>query len=260
MQNKSRVNKKYGWRPDTPDARDIKFKAPRRVSGPLPPKVDLRSKCPAVLNQGELGSCTANAIGNAHFFAQKKAGSKKQFLPSRLFIYYNERALEGTIAVDAGAEIRNGFKTLSKQGGCPEVLWPYTVSKFRTKPPKPCYTEALKSQAIVYSRLSQNASQLKGCLANGYPFVFGFAVYESFESDQVARDGIGSMPTDNDDMLGGHAVLAVGYDDSLQRFIMMNSWGTGWGNKGYFTLPYEYVLDTNLADDFWTVHTVEHGV
>ena len=97
---------------------------------------------------------------------------------------------------------------------------------------------------------------MKGCLAQGYPFVLGFSVYESFESPQVVRTGIAQMPAAGEQLLGGHAVLAVGYDDSAQRFVVRNSWGAGWGMKGYFTLPYAYLLDGNLSDDFWTVRQV----
>jgi C1A family cysteine protease len=97
---------------------------------------------------------------------------------------------------------------------------------------------------------------MKGCLAAGYPFVFGFTVYESFESDAVAKTGVVEMPAPSEKVLGGHAVVAVGYDDSTQRFIVRNSWGPGWGMGGYFTIPYAYLTDSNLADDFWTVHLV----
>jgi len=99
-------------------------------------------------------------------------------------------------------------------------------------------------------------NQMKGCLASGYPFVFGFTVYESFESDQVAKTGVAPMPATNEKVLGGHAVLAAGYDDGSQRFLVRNSWGPDWGMGGYFTLPYAYLTDANLADDFWTVRMV----
>ena len=247
----------YGWIPDLPDARDHMYAAPPRVLADLPPQVDLRPHCPPVLDQGELGSCTANAIANAHLFDQQQQNARGAFLPSRLFIYYNERVMEGTVRFDAGAMIRDGIKSIAQQGACAEKRWPYTIAKFTHKPSKPCYTAALKHQAVSYQRLVPTLPQLQGCLASGFPFVFGFTVYESFESAEVARTGTVPMPRPHEPTLGGHAVLAVGYDDATQRFLVMNSWGTGWGMQGYFTLPYAYLTAGHLADDFWTVRTVE---
>jgi C1A family cysteine protease len=249
--------KKYGWLPDLPDARDHMYAASPTVLAQLPPKADLRPQCPPVLDQGALGSCTANAIANAHLFNQCKQKVVQPFLPSRLFIYYNERVMEGTVNADSGAMIRDGIKSLAKQGACPEKQWPYTITKFTRKPTQSCYKEAEKHQAVSYQRLVQTLSQLKGCLASGYPFVFGFTVYEGFESQEVAQTGTAQMPASGEQVLGGHAVLAVGYDDTMQRFIVMNSWGTGWGMHGFFTIPYSYLTDTDLAADFWTVRLVE---
>jgi C1A family cysteine protease len=254
----NRKIKRYGWIPDLPDQRDHLYAAPQPVLAKLPKKVDLRTKCPPVFNQGELGSCTANAIAAAHQFDQLKQKKPKAFTPSRLFIYYNERVMEGTVREDSGAMIRDGIKSLVKQGAAPESTWPYIVSKFAAKPPKKCYDAGLKNQALSYQRLTPVLSQLKGCLAAGYPFVFGFSVYESFESETVARTGKVPMPDGSTEkQLGGHAVLAVGYDEARQRFIVRNSWGTGWAIKGYCTFPYAYLLDRNLCDDFWTVRVVE---
>jgi C1A family cysteine protease len=252
-----RRNRNFGWIPDLPDHRDYAFATPLRVAAALPKKVDLRAKCPPVVNQGNLGSCTANAIANAHLFEQMKQGIAARFLPSRLFIYYNERAIEGTINSDSGAMIRDGIKSVSKQGACREKLWPYVISKFTRKPSAAAVKEALKHQALSYLRISQNLAQMKGCLASGFPFVFGFTVYESFESKTVAKSGVVPMPASDEGVVGGHAVLATGYDDAKQRFIVMNSWGAGWGMKGYFTIPYAYLSDPDLSADFWTIRLVE---
>jgi len=253
----ARTNVHYGWVPDLPDQRDHMFAAPTAVLAKMPAKVDLRPQCPPVVDQGQLGSCTANAIGNAHRFDQMKQAVAKSFMPSRLFIYYNERAMEGTVNSDSGAMIRDGIKSIAQLGVCDEVDWPYLITKFKTKPPAACYKKALAHQALTYRRLTQNSVQMKSCLASGYPFVFGFTVYESFESQAVAKTGVVPMPASNEKILGGHAVLAVGYDDASQRFTVMNSWSDKWGMKGFFTIPYGYLNDAGLASDFWTISTVE---
>ncbi|MFL6513418.1 MAG: C1 family peptidase [Chthoniobacterales bacterium] len=253
---------RFGWIPDLPDQRDYAFSAPRAVLQKLPAKVNLTSRCPPVFDQGEIGSCTANAIGGAIEFDRLKQ-RLKPFTPSRLFIYYNERVMENTVGEDAGAMIRDGIKTVAKQGVCPEKLWPYDGTPFPpnphlTKKPSPsCYKEALKHTAVQYQRVSRNLSQMKGCVASGYPFVVGFTVYESFESDEVARTGEMPMPSPRERVVGGHAVMAIGYDDNQSCFRMRNSWGTNWGMKGYFTMPYAYLLDENLSDDFWQITLVK---
>jgi C1A family cysteine protease len=233
------------------------FAAAPAVLATLPPAVDLRPQCPKeVYDQGQLGSCTGNAIAGAIEFDEIKQKAADIFTPSRLFIYYNERVIEGTVNSDSGAQIRDGIKTVAKQGACHEQIWPYDIAKFRTKPPKPAYTDGAKHTAVQYQRLIQSLTEMKGCLAAGYPFVFGFTVYESFESSSVAKTGIVPFPGAKEKVVGGHAVLGVGYDDTSQRFIVRNSWGPGWGMKGYFTIPYSYLTSGNLADDFWTIRMV----
>jgi C1A family cysteine protease len=252
-----RPAKWYGWIPDLPDHRDRMYAAPVTALGPLPPSVDLTGGCPPVYDQGQLGSCTANAIAGALEFDQMKQALDDVFVPSRLFIYYNERVIEGTVDADSGAMIRDGIKSVAKQGAPHEPLWPYTISKFRTKPSRAAYTDAARHPAVLYQRMSQTLQQIKGCLASGYPFVFGFSVYESFESAEVARSGHLELPKPKEALIGGHAVVGVGYDEPKERFIVRNSWGRTWGLDGYFTMPYEYVLNGNLADDFWTIRLVQ---
>jgi C1A family cysteine protease len=248
---------RYGWIPDLPDARDHQFSALMAVLGTLPLSVDLRPQLPTPYDQGQLGSCTGNAIAGAVQFDRRKQGQGPDFVPSRLFIYYNERVIEGTVKQDAGAQIRDGIKSVAAQGVPPEKDWAYDIKKFASKPPAAAYKDALSNRASSYSAVSRNLTQMKGCLAAGYPFVFGFTVYDSFESDAVTKTGVVPMPDlANERMLGGHAVLAVGYDDKQQRFIVRNSWGPVWGMKGYFTMPYAYLLDPHLSSDFWTIRVI----
>src|SRR3984957_6503406 len=160
----------YGWVHDLPDARDFIYAAPLiRFPQGLPPSIDLRSECPPVYNQGQLGSCTANGIAGAIEFDQRKQG-KKEFTPSRLFIYYNERVIEGTVDHDAGAQIRDGIKAVAKLGAPPETDWPYDIAKFAQRPPPLAYSDAKQDLVSSYSRVVQDATQMRGCLAEGYPF------------------------------------------------------------------------------------------
>lgn len=245
---------RYGWRRDLPDYRDKQFVTSMALAA-LPSSVDLRPSFTVAYDQGQLGSCTANAIGA---MIEYTLGKQKfsVFMPSRLFIYYNERMLEGTIGQDSGAMLRTGMKVINKFGACSEVTSPYVISRFKRKPSQKAYTEGLKHIAIEYMRVDQTKLALQSCLAEGLPVVFGFAVYRSFESAEVARTGVVPMPNPGESMLGGHAVVLVGYDDRLERYLVRNSWGTAWGQQGYFWMPYEYVHNPNLAADFWTLHTM----
>lgn len=240
--------RKYGWRPDLPDLRDYKFSIFRQN---LPKKVDLSLKCSPIENQESLGSCTANAIVGALEYNDFKDDSQWVDL-SRLFIYYNEREIEGTINYDAGALIRDGIKSLVKFGVCSENLLPYDINRFIEKPTEECYEDAKKRTIIEYMRIT-GLQSMKKCLADGFPFIFGFSVYESFEGEEVAKTGKGSLPNKDERLVGGHAVLAVGYDDITKDFLIRNSWGIEWGRKGYFTLPYKYLSNPYLANDFWTI-------
>jgi C1A family cysteine protease len=244
----------YGWVPDLPDQRDFSYSAPTPFQRNLPESIDLSTKCPPVYDQGQLGSCTANAIAAAIEFDQQK-----KFVPSRLFIYYNERAMEGTIDSDAGAQIRDGIKSVATQGAPPERMWPYQIANFREKPSAQAFTAANADLVVLYQRLVQDLNTMKGCLASKYPFVFGFTAYESFESQKVAKTGVLGMPALKEKIVGGHAVVAVGYDDASRTFLVRNSWGPDWGLKGYFKMPYAYLTNPKLASDFWTIRSVEEG-
>lgn len=244
----------YGWQPDLPDYRDHLFQIKKPID--LPAKVDLRNSLTAVFDQGQLGSCTANAISSAYAYNMNKQVEDEIFIPSRLFIYYNEREMMNTIAYDSGARLRDGIKTINRIGVCDEQLWPYDINKFSVKPLTDCYIQAERNRAVKYERLNNSENELKTCLALGFPFVFGFTVYESFETKQVAKTGKMTMPTKKEKSRGGHAVLGVGFDDSIKCFIIKNSWGDKWGDKGFFYMPYDYITDSDLCADFWVIQKV----
>jgi C1A family cysteine protease len=248
-----------GWLPDRPDPRDKPFGAFRSGPASIAPTTDLRSLCSPVENQGEIGSCVANATaGNLELLRNKQQLAAEDF--SRLFIYYNARYLRCWQRTDSGCYIRDAIKTLASWGVCPESQWPYDVSRFKKEPSRACYRSALKFQILSYYRLS-TLSHMKQCLSDGFPFVFGFSVPDSFFSAAVERTGIMPMPTAHEKFNGGHAVMAVGYKmiDYKPYFIVRNSWGTTWGDKGYFYMPEAFISNPDLCDDFWTVRSQEQG-
>lgn len=238
------------WRPDLPDHRDLLLRYWKPIFL-LPNRIDLRPLCSAVEDQGPLGSCTGNALASALELLDVKCAGQYEDL-SRLFIYYHARSYINEIYNDSGAYIRDAIKSIRKVGAAREKLWPYVIDKFDDKPSLEAYADANGRRFKSYWRLNTLSSMLN-CLAAGYPFVFGFSVYTKFMSQEVATTGVLDMPEKGEQMEGGHAVLAVGYDKKTQRIIVRNSWGRSWGKDGYFTMPFEYISDRNLSDDFWTV-------
>ena len=247
------VARVYGWRPDKPDFRD-KVCGLRLKKG-ASKNVDLRltGHMPPVYDQGQLGSCTGNAIGGAIEYSLR-VQSKHDYVPSRLFIYYNERVIENTVSSDAGAEIRDGIQSVATTGACDESIWPYDISQFTNKPSDQAYNEAKKGIIKKYTRVPQKLANIQNVLSHGIPIVFGATLYNSFESDDVARTGIVPMPQQNENVVGGHAILMVGTNDT--HFIVRNSWGPNWGEGGYCYFPHEYLLNPSLADDFWAIFLV----
>lgn len=274
--------RRFGWRPDTPDARDKIFShltALRRLKGRLPSKVDLREYIipgdgpggvvrvlDPVLDQGDLGSCTGNAIAKCYAFQHAVQGYEP-YTPSRLFIYYGEREMEGTIGIDAGAEIRDGLKVLEKLGAPHESLWPYRVGAFTSRPDQRAYDDALKHNALSYQSVNVSSYAVRLALASKHPVVIGFTVYESFYN--IGPDGIMPVPKPGERVEGGHAVLLVGYkylslpDPRTGRKvprlygIYLNSWGESWGDGGYFYAPLSWMCNLENADDFWTILIAE---
>lgn len=257
-----------GWKPDLPDPRDHLFSAPGPVLQALPPSADLTPVFP-VYSQGRIGSCTANALAGAVQYDRIRDGQAPDFVPSRLFVYYNERDVEGSVANDSGAYLRDGIKTLASLGVCSETIWPYddtpplgdggsfpAGSLPAKKPSDDAYAQASGYQILEYARLQQTLSQLQACLASGRPFVFGFSVFSGWYNQRPFATNI-PLPAGDDWLVGGHAVLCVGYDNETNLFKIRNSWGPTEGDSGYFYMPYAYLTDPNLAKDFWVIRSVE---
>lgn len=240
------IERKYGWVPDVPDIRDYKYAPVGAVE--LKDEVDLRGGCSAVEDQGTIGSCTAQALVGALEYLELLS-SKPMIELSRLFLYYNERVRRGTVSEDSGATIRDGIKSLASAGVCSEELWGYDVRNLYRTPGAECYAEALTRRISRYERVNGLAGTLNA-LTEGLPVSFGIAVYRSFEA---ATDGWIKMPGRGERLLGGHAILAVGYRREREVLICRNSWGVRWGDAGYFYLPWAYA--EQLGDDYWIIRT-----
>jgi C1A family cysteine protease len=262
------VKSGLGWRRDLPDPRDHMYSAAIGMLQALPDSVDLAPSFDCY-DQGRIGSCTANALAGAVQFDRLKEKEAEDWIPSRLFIYYNERSIEGDTPLDGGAQLRDGIKSLQKQGVCPETLWPYddtpasyeggpfpVGSRPATQPPQSCYDAGAKCVITTYQRLTQVLSQLQGCLAAGYPFVFGFTVFNGWYENRPPATVI-PLPSGSDSAIGGHAVMCVGYDNKTSLFKIRNSWGPKVGDNGYFYMPYAYLTSANLANDFWVINATE---
>jgi C1A family cysteine protease len=245
----------FGWLPDAPDSRDYTYDPLRETLQRLPKRVDLRNLCPAVYAQESLESCSANAVAAAVQFDLMRENRKRVIFPSRLFLYYNARAIEGTTRQNTGTSVRDTIKSVAKLGVCPESLWPYIEKNFRRKPPRKCYAKAIKDRVVEYRRVKRNIDHFRACLASGYPFVFGFTAYDLFR-DVVWESGQLEMPRPHEGKLGSHAVMAVGYEHDRKRLIVRNSWGREFGFDGYFTMPYEYLKHEAYSSDFWTIRFV----
>ena len=222
----------------------------------LPSSVDLRSKLPPCYDQGNLGSCTANALVAAYQYLTPN------FMGSRLFLYYNERVIEGSVKQDAGAYIHDGVWSLQKTGICSEKKWPYNVSKFAIKPSAECYAQALAHKAVKVYNVVQTLEAMKGYLISGFPFTVGIVCYDSFDSTAVMKTGLVTYPKKNEKILGGHAILCVGFDDAITcpgsppgAWLMRNSWSTNiYGSlKGNFYIPYGYLTNLKLTSDCWEI-------
>jgi len=219
--------------------------------------VSLRDKCPPVWDQGQLGSCTAHGTGAAYVMCSAGEGFADG-TPSRLFLYYGARSLEGTTGEDSGATCRDAVKAVAKFGAPDESDWPYDIKKFTSKPPAKAFTDGQSHQALEYLGVSQSTQEMKAALAAGFPIIVGFSVYDSFESDAVAKSGLVDVPNKGEKQLGGHCVLLIGYDEANPHlWELRNSWGTDWGQDGYFRMAAAYLTNPRLSGDFWTIRKTE---
>lgn len=208
----------------------------------------------APYNQGQLSSSVANCLAFLYVFDEFKHKSIMSFMPSRLFLYYNVRHNDDK-NTDSGCQLRDALFSINRYGLCEEKMYGYDINKFNYKPPSECYTQASKSKRINFRHVCQTVDQLQKALSSGYPIVFGFTVYESFYSETVQKCGIMKMPTEEENIVGYHTVVAIGYDDNLSVFKIRNSYGTEWGDNGYFYMPYDFIINSNNAFDFWIIDT-----
>jgi len=245
------MKRKYGWVPDLKDQRDVLYGASSKPFVlPLPESIDLRNFSSPINDQGASSSCVFNAGVKSIHFLQLREWKQELVYLSRLFPYYNTRAVEGDVEQDAGATIRNAIKSFAKHGTCPESMWPFDLSKLKDKPSDACYLEAEKHKITSYQRLTTLEDMLQ-CLAEGFPFIFGITIYESFESEETKKTGNIKMPVWNERTLGGHAMQCVGYDLNAETFLFGNSWGEDWGQGGYGQLPFNYMMQ--FGGDAWVI-------
>ena len=244
---------KYHWVRDKVDTRDHPYQLTNKTQSNV---VDLRQYCSLIENQGSLGSCTGNAIAGAIELLHKRQNRTLDI--SRLFIYYYERLFIGTVNYDSGAYIRDGIKACYTYGAPTENLWPYNISKFRSVPSKEALLDAAKRKVTSYQRAIDFKAVIDA-INSGYPVTVGFSVYSSFDTNIVARTGIMPYPdTKKEKLLGGHAVLLVGYNKNNNTFIARNSWGTNWGDRGYFYMPFQVIQNTKMSSDFWVIKSISN--
>ena len=249
---KTHVAKGYVPMKAAPGAKKFQA-APKLLTGPLPPKVDLRGSMTRIENQGETSSCVANAVAGAFEYWIKRT-MKLDYDVSRLFVYYNARWRNGDPDKDEGSIIQLAMEGLKEFGACSEERWPFSKPLLLEKPNRAAYQEADKSKIKEMAQVPLELEAWKQALASGYPVVFGCLLFESFDRCNQ-QGGVVPMPDPKDvsrESHGGHSMCAVGYSDKEQVFIVRNSWGDDWGDRGYCYMPYNYLMNPEFNDgDSW---------
>lgn len=207
-------------------------------------KVDLRNKFPDAYDQGKIGSCSANALCSIFDY------DTINFKGSRLFLYYNERALINETNEDNGAYLSDGIYSLKSNGICEEKYWEYKLENLFKRPPDDIYQKAKENYLIEAFNISNDLLTIKKWIDNNEPIALAISIFSNFMSINTKITGKVGMPSKNDKFLGGHAVVICGYDDNSQELILRNSWGTYWGERGYFYLPYDYL---KFCGDLWII-------
>ncbi len=252
----------YGWKRQEIDRRDWSYTVSHRSLAQLPRRVNLANDVGPYLNQGSLGSCGPNTAAEAIQFDQGLESLPVR-TPSRLGIYWCARYLQGTVSEDSGVDNRSLMKALASYGFADESLWPYVVPRFRDKPGDLYFQAAASNRIRNYASVPQNLDQMRGCLAAGRPFIFGFDCYPQIESDEAAVTGMIRDPGFGETPIGGHDMLCVGYNDALQLFILRQHWrrpdGSRWGDRGRGYISYRYATNARQAGDFWVINAIPGG-
>jgi C1A family cysteine protease len=244
--------------PDLVDVVEHRFNESSAVSSApqadLPPAIDLRPLGPPAYNQGQMGSSVAQPLAAAIQFDQMRR-NEPPFLPSRLFIYYNARRFAGDTSGDTGARLADAVRSVVELGVCPEDLWSYELDLLTAEPPEQCYAVAAEHRFPGVVQIVSSLENVKRCLTDSIPVVFGLTVHNSFLNSDVSETGRVPLPGPDDPLIGGHAMLLVGYDDSQREFVVRNSWGRDWGVDGHCFIPYEYVLGADGSQtEFWALN------
>lgn len=241
---------KFNYKFQEKDERDYIYKLNDKEVDEFFFLADYKAFLPLVLDQGNLGSCVANAVFAA-FYIQSSGNIQL----SRLQLYMCTRAIDGSSLIsDSGATIRGCMKAISNYGISNESIYPYIIKNFNKLAPSQSFTNLYSLTNFKYTFINQKLLDLQQVLNSSIPIVFGIYIYSSFFSTNASKYGIIPMPnTKKEKLQGGHCIVLIGYDNTKQVFKFLNSWGTSWGDAGYGYLPYAYVLSTSLSSDFCTI-------